>query len=234
MNTLFNLYQSFLSSRIQTLGSFTEFGEDSIRYDFYTSLMKVYKLEPHQMLLEQPIPKSQFEQSKREIIKGRGRKEDKPEYDLRVNAGGELKQGLITEFGYFRNPEIASNQDKPGKHGKLLNEIFRLALLKNYQPYSNYRCLFICVTDSEMIKYGTHGVRGPKAIPIQEDYFLNDTFLNTLTDTARNKIEDRFYNKAKELNIIPTATRVININNPASPKIDQWQIWAWEVNYKKN
>lgn len=231
MNELFELYQTFLSARLLAHGSFTSFGEDSVRYDFYIALMRHYGLDPHQIILEQPIPPSQFEQRLREGVRGRGRHEDKPEFDLRVDPNGQLDQGLIIEFGYFRAPEFASNQDKPGKHGKLLNELFRLALLKNFPLYHNYKCLFVCVTDSEMINYGARGVQGPQALPIQDNYILDDTFLNRLSDTSRSKIQERFYNKSRELNIVPSAQRVIMINNPANHLIGQWQIWAWEVSY---
>lgn len=231
MDELFELYQTFLAARLQAHGSFTSFGEDSIRYDFYAAIMRLYGLEPHQIILEQPIPPSQFEQRVREVARGRGRHEDKPEFDLRVDPVGLMNEGLIVEFGYFRTPEFASNQDKPGKHGKLLNELFRLALLKHFRLYNNHRCFFICVTDSEMINYGAHGVQGPQALSIQNNYVLDENFLNRLSDTSRNKIQERFYNKARELNIIPTARRIKLINNPANNIIGQWQIWVWEVNF---
>jgi hypothetical protein len=44
MNELFQLYQTLLTARINTHGSFTSFGEDSIRYDFYIALMRPKKL----------------------------------------------------------------------------------------------------------------------------------------------------------------------------------------------
>jgi hypothetical protein len=235
MNALFELYATYLKRRIHFVTSFTAFGEDSIRYDFYAALLRLYNLEPHQLYLEQPIPRSQFVPQQRMQIRGSGRHEDKPEFDLRVDPiAGVLEPGLIVEFGYFRTPEIASNQDKSGKHGKLLNELFRLALLKNYNQFSSYRCLFICVTDSEMIKYGAQGVQGPQAIPIQNNYTLNEVFLNSLNDTARNKIQDKFYLKSLELGIIPTAKRILLMDNPANQFVGQWQLWVWDVNYIQN
>jgi hypothetical protein len=231
MNELFDLYRTFLTARLQAHGSFNSFGEDSIRYDFYIALMRLYGLEPHQIILEQPIPPTQFNQREREILRGRGRHEDKPEFDLRVDPAGLLNQGLIVEFGYFRAPELASNQDKSGKHGKLLNELFRLALLKNFALFNNYRCMFICVTDSDMINYGARGVQGPQALPIQGNYILDDNFLRILSDTSRKKIQDKFYDRTLELNIIPTAQRIILLDTPANNFIGQWQLWAWEVDY---
>ena len=127
MDELFELYRTFLADRLEAHGSFTSFGEDSIRYDFYAAIMRLYGLEPYQIILEQPIPPSQFEQRVREVARGRGRHEDKPEFDLRVDPVGLMNEGLIVEFGYFRTPEFASNQDKSGKHGKLW---FQILLLK--------------------------------------------------------------------------------------------------------
>jgi hypothetical protein len=52
MNALFELYDTYLKRRIHFVTSFTAFGEDSIRYDFYAALLRLYNLEPHQLYLE--------------------------------------------------------------------------------------------------------------------------------------------------------------------------------------
>ena len=134
------------------------------------------------------------------------------------------------------------NQDKTGRHGKLLNEIHRLALLKHfskndkkesYKDFSNYLCLLICVTDDEMINYG-HNIRGRKPIPIQDDYELTADYISKFPDTVTKSINEMFSQKVKELNIIPTANKIfdkVENRNTTTPK---WATWIWEVNFQNN
>jgi hypothetical protein len=239
MNELFELYQTYLAARLQAHGAFNSFGEDSIRYDFYIALMRLYGLEPHQIILEQAIPDTQFFQRERNMAELRqGRHQDKPEFDLRVDPANAMENGVLAEFAFFREPRIGK-VDVSGAYGKILNEIHRLALLKHYRniqnleeyvDFSRYKCLLICVTDSVMLNYG-NGARGRRpAYNVLDQYHLSNEFLSPpLADGIIGSIETRFRHKTQQLNIIPTAQRIYNRTN--SLENPQWGVWVWEVNY---
>lgn len=227
MEKVIKEFEQILNDRINHFKNFNAFGEDSIRYDFFHAVMKMYDLKPFQLQLEYPIPNSQFEKKEKKEDSGRGRHDFKPEVDLLIDPSGNFKNGLICEFAYFRKPEKAKNQDKTGKHGKILNEIFRLSLMKNHPKFKEYKCLLICVTDEEMINYAKEGTRGATPIKIQEEYKLNQDFLGKLKNTAIDKIDLKFKSKIDELNIIPTAKRIYNIKSDSG----NWAIWIWEINF---
>ena len=145
-------FERIFTERILHYKNFNSFGEDSIRYDFFNALMNVYDLKSYQFQLEFPIPVNQFENKIKKENSGRGRHEFKPEVDLLIDPNKSFQIGFVAEFAYFRKPEKAKNQDKTGKHGKILNEIFRLSLMKNHNKFNNYKCYLICVTDDEMIR----------------------------------------------------------------------------------
>ena len=239
MDNLFNRFHTLVQTRINYLQDFCAFGEDSIRYDFYYALMQQYNLLPHQIILEQAIPKSQYIQKERNLIElKQGRHEDKPEFDLRVDGTNNLQNGLLCEFAFFRNPLIGK-LDVSGAYGKILNEIHRLALLKHYRnipnldgykDFSKYKCLMVCITDSGMLEYG-NGKRGRKpAYLVQDRYKLDDQFLSPpLANVIIDAVDARFRMKAMQLKIIPTAERIYNrVENFEESK---WGIWIWEVDY---
>ena len=237
---LLDQYFDLINVRLNYFKGFTSFGEDSIRYDFFHTLMKKFNLEPHQVILEQAIPNTQFRPKSRSMEhKKQGRNLDKPEFDLRVDPFDVLDFGIIGEFAYFRKPDIGT-LDVSGSYGKILNEIHRLALLKHFQNvpkiegylnFNEYRCLLICVTDSVMLRYGK-GSRGRKpAQLVQDEFILDDQFLATLTNVIKDKVDEKFKDRVDELGIIPIAKRVYNrvdqFDNPA------WGIWVWEVSFKR-
>ena len=241
MKDFYNSFHQQVKNRINKYQKLYYFGEDSIRYDFYHTAVDFFKLSPTDILLEQAIPETQFVPKKRDIVNlKQGRHTDKPEFDLRIDNNTRLKNGLIVEFAYFRKTEISQNQDKSGRHGKLLNEIHRLALLKqyrnlekkkNYKDFSNYHCLLVCVTDDEMINYG-FGTRGRKSIPIQEEYELSQEYISKFPNTIQNNIDEMFTKKTTELNITPTAKKVFTQTEPGNETTPAWATWIWEVSYK--
>ena len=115
-----------------------------------------------------------------------------------------------------------------------------MALLKQYDnqdsdtrytDFANYKCLLICVTDEVMLNYG-QGTRGKKPLLIQDEYILNNRNIELYPPNIKSKIQDKFRLKTNELNIIPNAKRIKNLqiqflNRP-------WGIWAWEVNFQNN
>ncbi|HAT66709.1 MAG TPA: hypothetical protein DCS66_19320 [Flavobacteriaceae bacterium] len=227
MNELFNQFHNNVLQRINRYQKLYYFGEDSIRYDFYQSALNYYNLDTTDLILEQNIPNTQFV----------GNPNDRPEYDLRIDSNEYLDFGILCEFAFFRLTENNQNLPRPKLHGKLLNDIFRLSLLKHYNNagnnpiynnFNNYKCFMICVTDNEMINYG----QGNNVVQIQEEYILNNDFLNQLSDTCRDQIQPRFQNKVNELNLIPTAKRVFEQIVPQNANTPLWCTWIWEVDYR--
>lgn len=242
MNQLFDRFFDLVNTRINHFQNFNSFSEDSLRYDFYYALMQQYGLLPHQLILEQAIPPTQFIARERDLaVLRQGRHTDKPEFDLRVDAFGGLQNGLLCEFAYFRSPEIGT-LDVTGAYGKILNEIHRLALLKHFQNtpaiegyanFNDYRSLLVCITDSVMLGYG-NGTRGRRPAALIQDIFrLDNQFLSPpLANGIINAIDPRFKAKTNHLNIIPTARRIFNRNN--QPEEPNWGVWIWEVNFVQN
>ena len=228
---LLDNFERLLIDRIKFFKNFTSFGEDSIRYDFFASLMKTFDLKPHEILLEQAIPETQFVNKEKTAELGRGRHDYKPEVDLIVYPSKFLNIGIVCEFAFFRKTVKSENQDKTGRHGKLLNEIYRLSLMKHHTNFNSLHHYLICITDDEMINYGKEGTRGSTPIAINDNYLLNDEFLNQLKQTARSKIDDKFYIMTKNLEITPIAKRVYRKEFSEPSK---WAIWIWEVNYNQN
>jgi hypothetical protein len=228
MKKLISEFEKLFTERIEHFENFNSFGEDGIRYDFFNAVMNTYNIKPYQLQLEYPIPNTQFENKVNKETTGRGRHEFKPEVDLLIKPYENLQDGMIVEFAYFRKPEKAQNQDKTGKHGKILNEIFRLALMKNFEEFKDYKCYLICVTDDEMINYAKEGTRGATPIGIQDEYILSNDFLMKFKKTAYDKIDEKFKNQIVKLEITPTAKRIFNI---VSTKKLNWGIWIWEVSF---
>lgn len=179
------------------------------------------------VLLEFPIPNGQFTATCREN-NGRGRNADKPKVDLAILPCPTFSGGLFIEFSYFRCTAIAETQDRSGRHGKLMNDMFRLTCLKKYPQFQTARCLVICVTDSEMMEYG-YGVRGRTTLPIQKNYRLTPQFIKAQCPTIRNAVDIRFLSKAAVLNITPLATRLFTYTNR---DIRPWAILVWEVKFE--
>lgn len=240
MDDFFLLFHNQVKHRINKFKKLYAFGEDSIRYDFYQTAVTYFHLSPTDLILEQAIPPSQFTPKERNVtVSKQGRHTDKPEFDLRIDACKHLKKGIIVEFAYFRETEKSNNQAKTKNHGKLLNDIFRLALLKHfrndknesiYKDFSDYLCLLVCVTDDEMIKYG-HNKRGKESISIQDEYKLTCNFINELPKTARNTINKMFSQQIENFKITPTAKRVFKQIEPATIDTTKWATWIWEVDF---
>ncbi len=240
MQNFYILFHNQVKNRVNRHNTFTAFGEDSIRYDFYHTAIRYFKLNPIDLIIEQPLPTVQFDQKDRDgnILK-QGRHHDKPEFDLRIDPKNKLDKGLIVEFAFFRKTKISKNQDKPGRHGKLMNDIHRLALLKHYKniendptytDFSKYLCLLVCITDEEMINYG-HNRKG--TIPIQPEYNLTKNYLDRFPKSVNIKIEKRFADKVNDLRIIPIAKEIFKKTEKVNYRIPGWCTWIWEINYKR-
>lgn len=233
MKELFTKYDQLLEARVRHNKGFNGFGEDSVRYDFYFALQGLFNLAPHELMLEQEIPNTQYVAKTPKPVKtGQGRKKEKPEVDLIVHPTESFPKGLVAEFAYFRTPPIAANSAKPANHGKLIEDIFRLAMMKEHVDFKDYSHLMICLTDVEMIDYGMPGTRGSHAVKIQENYRLTEEFLSSLSSTTNKVINKQgFRKKANYKRIVPRANRIVSFEHPRSSKISKWALWIWEVDF---
>ncbi|EMQ95557.1 hypothetical protein D778_02391 [Xanthomarina gelatinilytica] len=239
MQKFYETFHELVKKRVEKYNAFNVFGEDSIRYDFAFTAVNTYNLTSIDVILEQPMPKTQFINQIQINNQGQGRKNKKPEFDLRIDPKNKLKQGIIAEFAYFRRTAISKNQARPKNHGKILNDMFRLALLKHYtneendtlySDFSKYKCLLVCVTDDEMIDYGIGGRNN--TVPIQVDYpSIDSAFLNTLTITSNKQIQPMFKDKLTDLNLIVNAKRVFCKEEASTINLPKWVTWIWEVDY---
>ncbi len=235
MEQLFEEFRELLNSRIRHHSGFTEFGEDSVRLDFCISLVKTLHIQPYQISLERPIPKGQFTPSpkKKETPSARGRQEDKPEIDLVVDPLDNLANGLVVEFAFFRKSLQAANSPQTKQHAKLMNDILRLSLMKEYKDYRNYQHLMICLSDEEMIDYGATGKRGPKAMPIQKEYNFNEALLKQLLERKTLQFDPRFESMAKTKCIEAKAKLIYHSLTKSEGDISKWVIWIWEVGFEE-
>ncbi len=239
MQKFYETFHELLKKRIEKYDAFNVFGEDSIRYDFAFTAVNTFNLTSVDVVLEQPMPKTQFINQIKTNNQGQGRKNNKPEFDLRIDPKNNLDQGIIAEFAYFRRTAISDNQACPKNHGKILNDMFRLALLKHYtneendplySDFSKYKCLLVCVSDDEMIDYGIGGRYN--TIPIQKDYpSIDSAFLNTLSLTTNKQLKSMFKAKIESLNITVRATRRFCKEETSTINLPKWVTWIWEVDY---
>lgn len=239
MEGVYISFHNLVKRRIEKFRNLYLFGEDSIRYDFLCALSQEFDLESSDILLEYAFPKTlYFQKTKDDKKEKRGRKDHKPELDLRVDSKGKLKQGLLAEFSFFKGAERAQTQDRSGRHGKLMNDIFRLALLKSQEKpepekpninFLHYKCLLVCVSDAEMIQFGK---KRKKTISIQKEYELTEEFLSKLSKTANDAIIKHIKEKSLELGITPMAKLIFHRQEEPNNGLPEWCIWIWEVSFK--
>jgi len=233
MDQVFDFYFNILKARIDSQ-TFQGFSEDSVRFDFCFSILSTSKeLSNTNFILEEPMPKGTYKPvvSAKERLSRQGRHDNKPEYDLSINPCSIMQHGLIAEFSFFRKGAISDVQALSKLHGKLINDIYRISLLKYHKPYREYPCYVICLTDSGMMNYG-YGSRGREAIPIQEEYDFRLFSIDTLPATIRNSINDMFTIRTKELSIVPTAKRVYTKVETVNSINEPWTLWIWEVGFE--
>lgn len=198
LNEIVNSLASFTDDRIQSDHAVLNekvvigFGEDSLRYDFFTAVKDVLGLQPKQIRLENAYPAACFNQIK-ETTGGRGRKLSKPEIDMEV-LDAQMNPVAAVEFALFKRTAIAEVQAKPANAGKMFSDITRLAALRLSEPYKSSKLLFIVLTDQEMLEYG-FGSRGRKATPIFTDLELSSQFLSQFPKTTTEKIPEHFTSK---------------------------------------
>lgn len=201
-------FASLVDKRIEVHGHKLS-SEDTIRYDFFFALTEVERIQPWEVILEAPYPNDilNLERNSSEI-------------DLMILPNDKRSQGLICEFKYDRKANSTIN--KTNRYGKLINDILRLSLLDHYKE--NHQCLFIYVTDSEMMKYknGFHYQQH-----INEILELKNEFIDNLPKSARDQINLIFLNAfiSQNFNISCKLIykNVVDISH---------SIYVWNIKYK--
>jgi hypothetical protein len=239
MEKIFNRFFENVKKRLEHQKSFKKFGEDSIRYDFFNALQVECKIESYLFYLEHPFPETEFIRTKPLKSEGQGRKDEKPEFDLRIDSTELLPTGIIAEFGFFRKPNFGK-VDVSGSFGKILNESSRLCLLKNFKDYKEHKALLIIVTDESMIYYGKtknegEKKRGPQPkVIIEDEILVNQHLISSVGKTIENAIKPGFKSKLDEYAITPKATRIYSRIELDQISNTDWGVWIWEINPKLN
>ena len=102
MTQLFKSYKKLLEERLDK-HHLLHLGEDSIRYDFFASLMETYNFRPSQIQLEVAINSQTFIPAKEKI----SYRNEKPLIDLVVI---EKLLRISAEFGLFRQTAMSKEQ----------------------------------------------------------------------------------------------------------------------------
>jgi hypothetical protein len=182
--------------------------EDNIRYDFFYALTHCNNLKPWNILLEAPYP---FE-----ILN----LQNKFEVDFMIKPTEQIKTGLICEFKYDRKANSTVN--KTNRYGKLINDLLRLSLLKDFAP--NYRNILVYVSDIEMIKYKNSFYINQTS---EIDFQLTDIYISNLKPSARLQINSIFLNPFTENNITGNCKLIYNhIINDGNKS---YGIYVWDV-----
>ena len=199
-NTLINFKNKF-ETRFNSQ-SILNLGEDSVRYDFFISLMEENNLRPHHIQVEYPVNPNSY--IPRNHINSK--RNENPQIDLYA----ELEGNTITaEFGLFkRNSNIEAAINTTEKQFKLLNDILRLSLNKIYLPNDAY---FICIADSKIIGAQMRGNILP-AFPALEYNFnwLNINNWISNIDSAKSVFDHRFVEKATLIQLEISSELVFN------------------------
>jgi hypothetical protein len=182
--------------------SILNLGEDSVRYDFFISIMNELNLLPHEIHLEYPINNNAYLKNNTQNAK---RKEN-PQIDLAITLENK---SFSAEFGLFKrnsNPESSINVTE--KCFKMFNDMLRLALNSFFTPNRSY---FICIADSKMLGKKIRDINIPPFPSKQYSFSPSDIIEWRNTIKSANKAFDtRFVNRANELNVGIKANLIFN------------------------
>jgi hypothetical protein len=203
--------------------SILDLGEDSVRYDFFCALMKIYNLQPYDIQVEYPIHKEAFVPRENK----KSKRKENPQIDLYFSN----YEGFITaEFGLFKKNGGEKGQINPTeKLFKMLNDMLRLSLNAECLPNKEklmHNSYFVCVADSTIIgkKMKKKTMRKVfDSFPCEKYEFNHDDIVNWRENSksAMKIFDDRFVKKAEELKINIIADRLYRekIKNPSASSL---------------
>jgi len=219
MQNLFHNYKKLLEERLDRM-PLLAIGEDSIRYDFFVSLMETYTLRASQIQIEVPINHQCFIPAKEKI----SFRNEKPLIDLVVD---EKDLKLSVEFGLFRqNSNENGTIDKTARLVKLLNDMVRVSL-ESY--FNSTKGLFICVADSKMLG---HQIRSGIVNRFPADYLITNDIIDHQLQQRTNKFDKRFLNVFRPLNRSIESRLVYNETLTANYIKKQTKLLVWDVRLK--
>lgn len=219
MQELFQNYKTLLEERLDTK-PLLSIGEDSIRYDFFISLMDTYKFRASQIHIEVPINHQCFIPAKEKI----SFRNEKPLIDLVVD---EKDFKLSVEFGLFRqNSNENGTINKTARLVKLLNDMVRVSLESHF---NNTNGLFICVADSKMLG---HQIRSGIVDRFPADYLITNDIIDYQLQQRTNKFDKRFLNVFRPLNRSIESRLVYNETLTANHIEKETKLLVWDVRLK--
>ena len=159
------------------------FGEDSVRYDFFFAASEVYKLKPWQIQLEYAMNKEAYN------LRGNvnSKRKEKPMLDLIIH---EKNINFCVEFALFRqNSNDDGSINVTERTIKMTNDMLRLALEGHYSKREAY---FVCVADDKMLG---HQLRSKALGQFPSDYDITSTTVNTISKLTCGELDARFMSK---------------------------------------
>jgi hypothetical protein len=216
MQNLFKNFKILLEERLDRK-PLLSIGEDSIRYDFFVSLMDTYKFRASQIQIEVPINHQCFIPAKDKI----SYRNEKPLIDLVVD---ENDFKLSVEFGLFRqNSNELGSINKTARLVKLLNDMVRVALESYFNKTNG---LFICVADSKMIG---HQMRSKIVNRFPADYIITNDIIDHQLKQKTNNFDKRFLNVFQPLNRNIESRLIYNENLTANYIEKETKLLIWDV-----
>ncbi|MGL2965894.1 hypothetical protein [Flavobacterium sp. XGLA_31] len=159
------------------------FGEDSVRYDFFSALTEIMKFQPWQVQLEYAMNKDAYN------LRGnlKSKRKEKPMLDLIVNEKGI---NFCIEFALFRqNSNDESGINVTERTIKMINDMLRLALEAHY---SNREAYFICVADDKMLG---HRLRSKALGRFPSSYEIDNSTIEEISKLTSGELDSRFTSK---------------------------------------
>lgn len=194
-----------------------DFGEDSVRYDFFIAISEVEKLKPSDIQIEFPMGNQSF--IPRMNIKSK--RKEKPQLDLVIDKGN-LR--ISVEFALFRqNSNFEGNINKTARTVKMINDMIRLGIDSYYTKRKAY---FICVADDKMIG---HKLRSGILGKFPSDYEISRKLVEQQREIKTSAFDDRFINKFNEMNFEFNAKLIFNEEVKAREIKGETRILVWEI-----
>lgn len=213
----FEQFKELLARRCDKL-SLLNIGEDSIRYDFFTAILKELKLQPWEIFIEYPIDIKSFEKRENKESK----RNEKPLMDLVIN-NDELK--ICVEFALFRqNSNEEGSINKTARTVKMLNDLIRLGI----DSYNTKRkAYFICVADDKMLG---HQLQSKIIGPFPSNYEITWDIVNKQMLSKTSAFDQRFINVFKKMNTSFKANIIFNEDIEFKNKNRKTKLIIWEIN----
>jgi len=213
-NKIFLEFNKNLTNRINRI-EFYKIGEDSIRYDFFSAISKLYNLNTYDIVLESPLHKDTFIPNN----DVKSKRKENPKMDLVIDTDD---LNLNVEFALFRRNSIEkSGINKTQRTFKMLNDMIRLGLENNY---TGRKSIFVCVADNKMLG---HKLSCKLINKFPSKYIINNTLLKELNKYKTKGFDERFTVKFMKSKFDIEANIIFNKKIDSSEDI---RIIVWEIN----